>query len=325
MNLETKYMGIPLKHPLMVGAGPLSDDLDMVRALEDSGAAAIALRSLYEEDILSEQMHAFYNWETHANSFAEATDYEPEPEFPYGPDEYLEHLRRVKQAVSVPVFGSLNAVTPGSWTSIARMIEQAGADGIELNLYHPASDPAKSAAQVEQEMVDILRDVKQKVRIPVAVKLAPLFTAFAHFAFQLDAGGADAFVLFNRFHRVDIDVLEYEVIRTMQLSDSSELQQRLKGAAILSGRVKASIAITGGVHTALDVLKATMTGAHVTQMVSALLRNGPEHLRKVRADLESWMIENEWNSLNEMRGNMGFDKVPDPASYERANFRIMLR
>jgi dihydroorotate dehydrogenase (fumarate) len=325
MNLTTTYLGMRLPHPLIVGSGPLTDDVDRVRELEDEGAAALVLRSLYEEEITGEQMAAFFHSESHSESFAEASSYSPDPESAFGPDEYLEHLRRVKDAVSIPVIASLNGSTSGGWTSYAHLLEQAGADAVELNLYHAASDPTMSGAEVERQMIEIVRDVKSEIRIPVAVKLSPLFTAFAHFARQLDAAGADGFVLFTRFHKVDIDVLELEVVRTMELSDSSELQLRLRGTAALAGRVKASLTISGGVHTALDVIKATMAGAHVTQMVSALLRNGPRHLRLVHANLEAWMKENEWNSLDEMRGNMGFERVPDPAAYERAHFTRMLR
>src|SRR5262245_29027367 len=325
MNLGTTYLGIRLPHPLVVGAGPLSDEIDSVKKLEDAGAAAIVLRSLYEEEITGEQMAAFYSSESHGESFAEAQSYSPDPEFAFGPDEYLEHLRRVKLAIGIPVMASLNGTTPGGWTSFARLMEQAGANAVELNLYHAVSDPSLSSARVEQQMIDIVRAVKAEVQIPVAVKLSPLFTAFAHFAAQLDSAEADGLVLFNRFHSVDIDVVELEVLRTLELSNSSELRMRLRGIAVVSRKVKASLAITGGVHTALDVIKATMVGAHVTQMVSALLRNGPGHLRTLRRDIEAWMEENEWNSLDEMRGNMGFDRIPDPAAYERANFRMLLR
>jgi len=242
-----------------------------------------------------------------------------------GPEEYLEHLQRVKAAITIPVLASLNGTTPGGWLSYARLLEQAGADGLELNIYHAASDATTSAADVERDFVDIVREVKRELRIPVAVKLSPLLTAFAHFANQLDSVGADGLVLFTRFHQVDIDVYELEVVRRMTLSDSSDLQLRLRGTAALAGRVKASLGITGGVHTGLDVVKSTMAGAHVTQMVSALLRNGPGHLRKVLNDLKAWLEENEWNSLGEMRGNMSFAKIPDPAAYERETFRTMLR
>jgi dihydroorotate dehydrogenase (fumarate) len=325
MSLTTTYLGMRLPHPLIVGAGPLTDDVDTVKQLEDEGAAALVLRSLYEEEITGEQMAAFFHSENHSESFAEATSYAPDPVSPFGPDEYLEHLRRVKDAVGIPVLASLNGTTFGGWTSYAGLLEQAGADAVELNLYHAASDPTLSGAEVEHQMLDIVREVKRGLRIPVAVKLSPLFTAFAHFARQLDAAGADGLVLFSRFPTVDIDVLELEVVRSLPLTDSADLELRLRGTAILSGRVKASLAITGGVHTALDIVKATMAGAHVTQMVSALLRNGPRHLRLVRADLEAWMAENEWSSLDEMRGNMGFERIPDPAAYERENFRMMFR
>ena len=325
MDLSTTYLGMRLPHPLIVGAGPLADDLDTVRALEDAGAALLVLRSLYEEEITGEQMDAFLSAESHSDSFAEAGTYAPDPIVALGPDEYLEHLRLVKAAVRIPVMASLNGVTAGGWTSYARQLEEAGADGLELHLYHAASDMTSSAAEVEREAIEIVRAVKRSLRIPVAVKLAPLLTAFAHFAKQLEAAGADGLVLFTRFHRVDIDVDELEVIRTLPLSDSSELPLRLRGTAAVAGRVKASVAITGGVHTGIDVIKATMVGAHATQMVSALLRHGPNYLRTVRKDIESWMREHEWSSLSEMRGNMSLERIPDPAAYERANFRTALR
>jgi dihydroorotate dehydrogenase (fumarate) len=325
MDLSTTYLGMRLPHPLVVGAGPLGDEVDVARALEDAGASLLVLRSLYEEEITGEQMDEFLHVEGISDLTAEATSFSPEPLMALGPDEYLEHLRRVKEAVRIPVMASLNGVTHGGWLSYASLLEQAGADGIELHIYHAASDMTTSAAEVERQAVEVVREVKRSVRIPVAVKLAPLLTAFAHFAKTLDATGVDGLVLFTRFHRVDIDVDELEVVRSLPLSDSSELQLRLRGTAALSGRINASLAITGGIHTGLDVVKATMCGAHATQMVSALLRHGPAHLRTVRRELEEWMQEHEWDSLQEMRGNMGFDRIPDPAAYERANFRMALR
>jgi dihydroorotate dehydrogenase (fumarate) len=325
LSLATTYLGLKLPHPLLVGSGHLTDDLGSVRALEDAGAAALVLRPLYEEDIVGEQMSAFMHTESHAESFAEATSYAPEPELPPGPDEYLEHLRRVKAAVKVPVLAALNGSTPGGWISCARLLEQAGADGVELHLYHAASDPSTSAAEVERQMLGIVDEVKRTVRIPVAVKLPPLFTAFGHFARQLDGLGADGLTLFTRFHRADLDVVELEIVRSFPPSDSTELSLRLRAVAALAGRVKASLAVSGGVHAALDVVKATMVGAHAVHIVSAVVLNGPGHLRRLRADLEAWMAENEWSSLNEMRGNMGFDRIPDPAAYERARFVQMTR
>ncbi len=325
MDLSTTYLGQRLSHPLIVGAGPLTDDLDIVRALEDAGASMFVMRSLYEEEITGEELDAFLYVEQHTDSFAEAGSFEPDPTVAIGPDEYLEHLRLIKDAVAVPVVASLNAVTPGGWIAYARLLEQAGADGLELHIYHAASDMTTSAADVERQAVEIVREVKRSVRIPVAVKLAPLLTAFAHFAKQLDTAGADALVLFTRFHRVDLDVDELEVVRSLPLSDSSELALRIRGVAALCGRIKAGLAVTGGVHSGLDVIKATMAGADVTQLVSALLRHGPGRLRTIRAEIESWMLEHEWTSLGEMRGNMSLGRIPDPAAYERANFRMALR
>jgi dihydroorotate dehydrogenase (fumarate) len=325
MDLGTTYLGMRLPHPLIVGAGPLGDDLDRVKQLEDAGAAMLVLRSLHEEEITGEQMDAFFNAESHSDSFAEAGTYAPEPLLALGPEEYLEHLRLVKAAVRIPVVASLNGVTPGGWTSYAKLCQDAGADALELHVYHAASDMALGAADVERQALDIVREVKRSLRIPVAVKLAPLLTAFAHFAKQLDSAGADGLVLFTRFHRIDIDVEELEVVRSLPLSDSSELQLRLRGVAALAGRIRASLAVTGGVHTGLDVIKATMVGAHATQLVSALLLHGPGHVRIVRREIEAWMTEHQWGSLDEMRGNMSLERLPDPAAYERANFRMALR
>ncbi len=326
MDLSTNYLGIRLPHPLVPGASPLSDDLDTVKQLEDAGAAAIVLRSLFEEQISREQEATHDHWERHDDAFAEAITFFPSPDsFVLGPDEYLNHVQRVKQAVRIPVIGSLNGMTPGGWLSYARLIEQAGADALELNVYHAPTDFEKSGSEVERQTVEMVRAVKHGLKIPLAVKLSPFFTAFAHFARQLDGSGADGLVLFNRYYDPDIDVHELNVIRILQLSDSSELPLRLRGIAALAGRVKASLAVTGGVHTALDVVKSTMAGAHITQMVSALLQNGPGHLKKIRADLEAWMEENEWSSLNEMRGNLSQERIPNPQIYERANYMLMLQ
>lgn len=322
MNLKTNYLGIPLPHPLIVGSSSLTNDLDTVRQLEDEGAAALVLRSLYEEEITAEQMDAFFHDESYGESSAEAASYLPESGLALGPAEYLEHLHRVKQAVEIPVIASLCGTSTCSWISHARLLEQAGADAVELDLYHSASDAVTSAAEVEHQMIEVVREVKQGIKIPVAAKLSPLFTAFANFAGRLDTAGVDGLVLFTRFHKVDIDVVELEVLRSLQLSDSSELQLRLRAAAVLAGHVKASIAIAGGVHTTLDVVKATMTGASAVQLVSAILKNGPRYLRTLRAELVGWMATYEWTSLDEMRGNMSFERIPNPSAYERATYRM---
>ena len=326
MDLSTNYLGLRLAHPLVPGASPLADDLDVVKQLEDAGAAAIVLRSLFEEQITREQEAIKRHWDSHDDAFAEAMSYFPRPNsFVLGPDEYLNHVQRVKQAVQLPVIGSLNGMTPGGWLSYARLIEQAGADALELNVYHAPTDFDASGSEVERQTIEMVREVKRRLKIPLAVKLSPFFTAFAHFARQLDGAGADGLILFNRYYDPDIDVQELNVVRQLRLSDSAELPLRLRGIAALAGRVKASLAVTGGVHTALDVVKSTMAGAHATQMVSALLKNGPGHLTRVRADLEAWMEENEWTSLNAMRANMSQERIPNPQIYERANYMMMLQ
>jgi dihydroorotate dehydrogenase (fumarate) len=326
VDLSTRYLGLTLPHPLVVGASPLADDLDAVKRLEDAGAAAIVFRSLFEEQITMEQMSDVINIDYHADSSAEATSYFPSPHaFALGPFQYLDLIRQAKAAVGIPIIGSLNGTTPGGWTEYARLMALAGADALELNLYRIATNPDTSSAQIEQQMIDTVRQVKTAVTIPVAVKLSPFVAGLAHFARELDRAGADGIVLFNRFYQPDIDVEDLNAVRTLHLSDSSELLLRLHWMAILSGRIQASLAVTGGVHTALDVVKATMAGAHVTQMVSALLLNGPGHLRTVRNDLSAWLEKNEWNSLAEMRGNMNLFKVPDPEAYERANYMLMLQ
>lgn len=326
MDLSTTYLGMKLPHPIMAGASPLSDELDTVRQLEDAGSAAIILRSLFEEQIVREQMSDILYQDANNDSSPEATGYFPIGSLVIpGPDEHLNHLRRVKEAVNIPVIASLNGSTPGGWLSYGHLMEQEGADALELNVYYAALDPQKSGVEIEQETIEMVREVKRSVKIPVAVKLSPFFTSFAHFAVQLDREGADGLVLFNRFYEADIDVQELEVTRALHLSDSSEVLLRLRGIAALAPIVKASLAVTGGVHTAVDIVKSTMAGAHVTQMVSALLKHGPGYLRQVRDELKEWMEENEWSSLAEMRGNMGVDRAPNPKEYERANYMMMLR
>jgi dihydroorotate dehydrogenase (fumarate) len=326
MDLTTTYLGLTLAHPLVPGASPLADDLDSVRRLEDAGAPAIVLRSLFQEQIVDEQMTEHFNIDAHGDGFAEATSFFPGPDaFVLNTDRYLEHLRQVKEAVRVPVIASLNGTSPPGWLEYARLMEQAGADALELNVYRVATSPSVSGAEIEQQTIEIVREVRRGVTIPIAVKLSPYFSALAHLSRDLDGAGADGLILFNRFYQPDLDVEELAVSPTLHLSDSSELLLRLHWTAILSGQVRASLAVTGGVHTALDVIKATMAGAHVTQMVSALLRHGPNHLRVVVRDIVTWMTDHEWSSLSEMRGNMSLRKVPDPEAYERAHYIHMLQ
>ena len=326
MNLSTRYLGFDLPHPLIAGASPLADDLDTVRRLEDAGAAAIVLRSLFEEQIAREQVAAFLHTESHGESFAEALTYFPTPQsFVFGPEEYLEHLGRVKAAVKIPVIASLNGNTPGGWLDYPPLIERMGADALELNLYRLAFDPSLSGQEVERETVEVVREVRRSVRLPLAVKLSPFYSSFAHLALQLDQAGADGLVLFNRFYQPDIDPEKLEANRSLHLSDARELPLRLRWLGALSGKVRASLAASGGVQDARDVIKAVMAGAHAVQVVSALLRNGPEHLKVMTQGMVDWMREFEWDSLEEMRGNMSLGRCPDPAVYERANYMMMLQ
>lgn len=326
MDLSTTYLGFKLPHPFMPGASPLSDTLDRVRSLEDAGAAMIILRSLFEEQIKSEQVSTFRNMEIPANAFPEALTYFPEPkDFVLGPDEYLEHLRKVKKAVSVPVVASLNGVTVGGWLEYARLIEQAGADALELHIYNLNTDPHLTGDAVVSRTVEMVRTVKETVKIPVAVKLSPFYTAFANVAMQLDSVGADGLVLFNRFYHPDIDIENLELVDKLNLSDSNDLPLRLRWLAIVSGKVEADLAVTGGVHTVLDAVKAIMCGATGVQMVSALLKNGPALLKSMQAGLSEWLEANEYESLDQMRGSMSKDRCPDPSPFNRASYIRVLQ
>jgi dihydroorotate dehydrogenase (fumarate) len=326
MNLSTTYLGLRLPHPLMPGASPLVDDLDMVKRLEDAGAAAIVMHSLFEEQLTLEQFGAIESLDAHEESFAEALSYFPRPEeYALGPDTYLERVQLIKRTVSVPVIGSLNGVTPSGWTDYARLIQQAGADALELNVYYLATNTADTADSVERRLHEIIRLVKGAVSIPVAVKLSPFYSAFAHLGEELDTAGVDGLVLFNRFYQPDIDVEELEAVPRLQLSDSSELLLRLRWLAILHGHVRASLAVTGGVHTFLDAIKAVMAGADAVQLVSAILQKGPDVLRKIREQMAQWLDEHEYESLDQMRGSMSLQRCPDPAAYERANYMRVLQ
>lgn len=326
MDLSTTYLGLKLPHPFMPGASPLVDDVDNVKRLEDAGAAAIVMHSLFEEQIVREQLSTFLHTEHHGESFAEALSYFPSPDrFALGPEEYLEHIGRIKKSVSCPVIASLNGTTLGGWLNYAKAIEQAGADALELNVYSLNSDPETTGASIEDRTVEMLKAVKAAVRIPVALKLSPYYTALASFAKRLDEAGVDGLVLFNRFYQPDIDPEGLQAVRALHLSNSSELPLRLRWLAILSGRVKASLAVTGGVHTAQDAVKAVMAGAHAVQLVSALLQRGPRYLAAVREKTVAWMEEHEYESLGQMHGSMNLTMCPDPTVYERANYMLILQ
>ncbi len=326
MDLSTRYLGFTLPHPFMPGASPLVDDLDMVRRLEDAGAAAIVMHSLFEEQLVGEQLaHAAYT-EAPGESFPEALSYFPQPPaFALGPDEYLEQLRRIKAAVALPVIASLNGREVGGWLAYARLLEQAGADALELNVYDLAVDAGETAAAIEERTLAMVRAVRAAVRIPLAVKLSPFYTALAHFAERLEAAGADGLIVFNRLYQPDIDIEQLEVARSLRLSDSSELLLRITWLAVLSARLRGSLAASGGVHTAVDAVKAVMAGAHAVQMVSALLRHGPEHLRAIRTGVAEWLADHEYESLHQMQGSMNLQRCPDPNAFARLNYVHVLQ
>ncbi len=326
MDLTTTYLGLTLPHPIVPGAGPLSDDLDGVRRMEDAGAPMITLRSLFEEQIVGEELATLTATESVEHSFAESLSYLPSPEdFVLGPHQYLEHLGKVKAAVRVPVIASLNGTSRGGWLDYAKLIEQAGADGLELNVYEIATDLHRSSQSIEDELVEVVRAVKRRVHLPLAVKLSPYYTSLPHLADRLRQAGAQALVLFNRFYQPDVDPETLDVSPTLHLSNSDELLPRLRWLAVLYGRVEMDLALTGGVHRQVDAVKAIMCGATAVQTVSALLQHGPEFLRTIVHELSTWMQQHEYESMQQMRGSMSLLRCPDPRAYERANYMRLLQ
>lgn len=326
MDMKSTYMGLPLKNPVVVGSSPLSDDIDQLKALEDQGAAAVVTHSLFEEQIRHEARELAHHLEQGTESFAEALSYFPEPEeYRVGPEEYVENISRAKEALDIPVIGSLNGVTVGGWIEYAKKIEQAGADALELNVYYLATEPEQTSQAVEQLYVDILTEVRKNVGIPVAVKLGPFFSSIANMASRLDQAGADGLVLFNRFYQPDLDLEELAVVPNLVLSNSDELRLPLRWVAILYGRVKASLALTSGVHTGSDAVKAVMAGADVAMMTSAILKQGPKHVAKVLKEMKAWMEEKEYESVSQMKGSLSQKSCPNPAAFERANYMKVLQ
>jgi len=326
MDLTTQWLGLNLPHPFMPGASPLVDDLDDVRRLEDAGAAAIVMHSLFEEQLVADRTVSERAIERQRDLSAEAGNLLPgADEFALGPEAYLEQIRRIRAAVDLPVIASLNGSTPAGWLEYAKLIEQAGASALELNVYHVATDPGEDGASVEKRALESLRIVRGGVRIPVAVKLSPFYSSPARLARDLGEAGADGLVLFNRFYQPDIDVENLSSVPKLALSDSSELLLRLRWIAILAGRVRPALAVSGGVHSAADAVKAIMAGASAVQMVSALLRHGIGHLRTVREETARWMEAHEYESLRQMRASLSLARTPDPAAYERANYVRLLQ
>jgi dihydroorotate dehydrogenase (fumarate) len=320
VDLSTEYLGLSLRTPLVASASPLSHTLDGIRRLEDAGASAVVMYSLFEEQIRHDSAELDARLSAGTESFPEAITYLPHREFNAGPEEYLRQIRAAKNAVKIPVIGSINGATVGGWTDYAKQIEQAGADAVECNIYKIANSPRVSSAEIEQTYVDIVKAIKQAVKIPVALKIGPFFSNMAFMAKRLDEAGADGLTLFNRFYQPDINLETLEIEPRVLLSTPQALRLPLTWIGILYGRIKASLAGTSGVHSAEDAIKLIMVGADVTELCSTLLRNGVSHLRYIEQGLSEWMEQNEYESMRQMKGSMSQLRCSDPSAYERAQY-----
>ena len=326
MKLETTYMGLKLKNPLVPSASPLSKELSNIKHMEDVGASAIVLESLFEEQISheSEELDHFLTQGT--ESYAEALSYFPDAEvYDFGPEEYLSHIQKCKDAVDIPIIASLNGVSNGGWIEYAKKMQDAGADALEMNTYYVATDPSKSSQEIEDNYVDVLNAVKSAVNIPVAMKISPFFTSLGSMAKRFDDAKADALVLFNRFYQPDIDLDNLEVVPNLILSTSESMRLPMRWIAILKGHVNASLAGTSGIHTAKDVLKMVMAGADITMLCAVLLKHGISEIQNILAEIEKWMEKNEYESIEQMKGSMSLKSVAEPAAYARANYMKVLK
>ena len=321
IDLSTTYLGLQLRTPLVASASPLSQEIDGIRRLEDAGASAVVLYSLFEEQLQQESFELEHHLAAGTNSFAEAASFFPQPdEFRLGPEGYLNHIRKAKEAATIPIVASLNGTTLGGWAKYAKQIEQAGADAIECNIYFIPTDPEISSSTVEQAYIDILREVKIAVKIPVAIKLSPFFSNIANMTKRLEEAGADALVLFNRFYQPDINLDELEIQPNVLLSTPQALRLPLTWIGILYGRIRASLAATSGVHGPEDVIKLLMVGADVTMLCSTLLKNGINHLHHIEEGVLEWMEKREYESVQQMKGSMSQIRCPNPSAFERAQY-----
>jgi dihydroorotate dehydrogenase (fumarate) len=321
MDLSTTYLGLKLRTPLVPAASPLSEDLNTIKQMEDAGASAVVLHSLFEEQLRQDRAELVHNLEQGTESFAEALSYFPEPEeFRLGPEEYLGHVTKAKAAVRIPIIASLNGSSVGGWTDYARAIQQAGADALELNIYNIPTDMDVTSAQVEETYLAILKAVKSAITIPVAVKLSPFFTNFANMAKRLDEAGANGLVLFNRFYQPDIELETLEVKPNILLSTPMAMRVPLRWIALLYGRIRPSLAATSGIHRATDALKMLMAGADVAMLCSALIRHGPRQVGVIERDLIAWMEEHEYESVTQLKGSLSQRNCPDPSAFERAQY-----
>ena len=321
MDLTTNYLGLKLRSPLVVSASPLSEDIDNIKRMEDAGAAAVVLYSLFEEQLRQDRLEMHQNLQQGTESFAESLTYFPEPdEFKLGPEEYLKHIAAAKKATRLPVIASLNGSSVGGWTDYAKQIQQAGADALELNIYYIPTDMNLTGTEVEMTYLDILKSVKANVSIPVAVKLSPFFSNFANMAKRLDQAGANGLVLFNRFYQPDIELETLEVKPNILLSTPMAMRLPLRWIALLHGRVNASLAATSGIHRASDALKMLMVGADVTMLCSSLLRHGIPQITAIERELTAWLTEHEYESVSQLKGSLSQKKCPEPAAFERAQY-----
>jgi dihydroorotate dehydrogenase (fumarate) len=321
MNLTTNYLGLTLNNPIVASSSPLSQNLDSIRRLEDAGAAAVVMYSLFEEQITFDSFYVDYYLNKGSNSSPESITYFPEMDsYNVWPDEYMNLIRRAKEAVDIPIIGSLNGVSSGGWTDYATLIEEAGADALELNVYFVPTDINLTGEEVEYLYLDLLQQVKDSVSIPIAMKLSPHFSSVANMSARLVEAGANGLVFFNRFYQPDLDLEALQVVPRIVLSNSSELRLPLRWVAILYDRLATDFAITTGIHTSEDVLKGLMAGAKVTMMASELLQNGIRRIKQVRDGVESWMMEHEYESVSQMIGSMSQKNCTEPAAFERANY-----
>jgi dihydroorotate dehydrogenase (fumarate) len=325
IDISTKYLGLKLKSPIVASASPLTESVQQIRQLEDAGAGAVVLHSLFEEQLQLESQDLDFHLSQNAESYAEALSYFPEQdEYDVGPESYLELIEQAKKAVDIPVIASLNGISPGGWIDYATKIEQAGADALELNIYYIPTDPDLDANDIEHIYLSIIRQVKGTVQLPLAVKISPFFSAMANMAGKLEETGASGLVLFNRFYQPDFDLENLSVAPNLRLSNSSELLLRLRWVAVLYSHIKADMAVTGGVHTATDVVKCMMAGATVAMMTSALLKHGIDYIKIVEKDMIEWMEDHEYESIEMMQGSMSQQSVAEPAAFERANYMRVL-
>ena len=326
MKLETTYMGLKLRNPLVPSASPLSKEISNIRHMEDVGASAVVLESLFEEQITHESKELDHFLTQGTESYAEALSYFPDSDvYDFGPDQYLSHIQKAKEAVDIPIIASLNGVSVGGWIDYAKKMQDAGADALELNTYYIATDPNKSSQQVEDNYIEVLKAVKSAVNIPVAMKISPFFTSLGSMAKRFDDAKADALVLFNRFYQPDIDLDNLEVVPNLILSTSESMRLPMRWIAILKGHINASLSATSGIHTAKDIIKMVMVGADVTMLCAVLLKHGIAEIKNILADVVTWMEENEYESIEQMKGSMSYKSVVEPAAYERANYMKVLK